>query len=436
MSKKNILVFPCGSEIGLEIHRSLKYSTHFNLIGGSSANDHGQFIYEKYIGNIPFHEAPDFIDNIKKLVITHKIDAIYPAMDAVAVTLKNNEDTLACLVIGSSAETTQICASKRSTYQKLSSIVPIPKVYASPDHTDNYPLFIKPDVGYGSRNVYLAKNKETANDFFKGKINANDFLLCEYLPGNEYTIDCFTNRHGNLLFSGARKRARISNGISVNTSQTEDHNEYFVNYANAINNTLKPRGAWFFQMKLDKSNSPKLLEVAARLGGSSSLFRSKGVNFALLSTFDCFDMDIAILLNKYDSELDRALSNRYRHSINYSTLYIDLDDTLLVNNQVNTQAIKLLYQCINKGIKIILLTRHRENLNKTLAKYRLSCLFDEIIHVRGDEKKSSHIQKSNAIFLDDSFSERLDVSTVCNIPTFDCSMLEILTENTETNHLG
>jgi hypothetical protein len=206
--------------------------------------------------------------------------------------------------------------------------------------------------------------------------------------------------------------------------------------AKIINSKIKPRGAWFFQMKLDQTNSPKLLEVATRLGGSSSLFRSKGVNFALLSTFDCFDMDIAILLNEYDSELDRALSNRYRHSINYSTLYIDLDDTLLVNNQVNTQAIKLLYQCINKGIKIILLTRHRENLNKTLAKYRLSCLFDEIIHIRSDEKKSSHIQQTNAIFLDDSFAERLDVSTVCKIPTFDCSMLEILTENTETNHLG
>ena len=46
--KKNILVFPCGSEIALEIYRSVNKSIHFNLIGASSVDDHGKFIYENY----------------------------------------------------------------------------------------------------------------------------------------------------------------------------------------------------------------------------------------------------------------------------------------------------------------------------------------------------------------------------------------------------
>ena len=46
---KKVLVFPCGSEIGLEIYRSLKYNKDFELIGGASVNDHGEFIYENYI---------------------------------------------------------------------------------------------------------------------------------------------------------------------------------------------------------------------------------------------------------------------------------------------------------------------------------------------------------------------------------------------------
>ena len=41
---KNILVFPCGSEIALEIYRSLRYSTHFKLIGANSLDDHGKFV--------------------------------------------------------------------------------------------------------------------------------------------------------------------------------------------------------------------------------------------------------------------------------------------------------------------------------------------------------------------------------------------------------
>ena len=48
---KNVLVFPCGSEIGLEIHNALKYSKDFNLFGGSSVDDHGKYVYKNYIPN-------------------------------------------------------------------------------------------------------------------------------------------------------------------------------------------------------------------------------------------------------------------------------------------------------------------------------------------------------------------------------------------------
>ena len=48
---KRILVFPCGSEIALEIYRSLKYSIHFELVGASSIDDHGKFVYKEYIGD-------------------------------------------------------------------------------------------------------------------------------------------------------------------------------------------------------------------------------------------------------------------------------------------------------------------------------------------------------------------------------------------------
>ena len=51
---KNILVFPCGSEIGLEIHNALKYSKDFKLFGGSSVDDYGKFVYANYISDIPF----------------------------------------------------------------------------------------------------------------------------------------------------------------------------------------------------------------------------------------------------------------------------------------------------------------------------------------------------------------------------------------------
>jgi len=102
-----------------------------------------------------------------------------------------------------------------------------------------------------------------------------------------------------------------------------------------------------------------------------------------------------------------------------------------VNDRVNILATKLLFQCINSGKQTILLTRHRGDLNQTLLKYRLSGLFDEIIHITENERKSSYIKGDGAIFVDDSFEERMDVAEQCKIPTFDCSMIELLTEQAE-----
>ena len=62
--KKNILVFPCGSEVALEIHRSLRYSSHFNLIGASSVDDHGRFVFESYIDGLPFFTDEGFIEHL------------------------------------------------------------------------------------------------------------------------------------------------------------------------------------------------------------------------------------------------------------------------------------------------------------------------------------------------------------------------------------
>ena len=127
--KKNILVFPCGSEIGLEVYRSLKNSTYFNLIGGSSIDDHGRFVFDNYIPGIPYVTDACFIPNMKRIVDEYKISAIYPATDMVITYLKRAEKELGCRVISPCLETTEICLSKKKTYSCLSGIVPVPQEY-------------------------------------------------------------------------------------------------------------------------------------------------------------------------------------------------------------------------------------------------------------------------------------------------------------------
>lgn len=346
MQKKNILVFPCGSEIALDIHHLVKYSTYFNLIGANSVDDHGQYVYEDYIPNIPFVDDPAFIPALQKIVKERNIDAIYPAMDTVITVTKMHESELGCKVIASPSETTEICLSKKKTYEKLKEVVNIPKIYNPLDiPTEEFPVFAKPVVGYSAKGTKLLNSQEEVDHYIKDK---KDMLVVEYLPGEEFTVDCFTDKEGNLLFSGARKRNRVNNGISVNTFFVEDQAP-FTEIAEKINSAIKFRGAWFYQVKRNKQGELTLLEIASRLGGSSLLSHAVGVNFALLSLFDAFDYKVGVFKNDYKVVLDRALESRYKIDIEFNSVYCDYDDCLILNkNTVNTELVGFLYKCLNE----------------------------------------------------------------------------------------
>lgn len=422
--KKNILVFPCGSEIGLDVYSSVCYSTYFHLIGGSSVDDHGKFVYEDYIPGIPFANSPEFIPTMAKIVKERHIDAIYPAMDLVITVLKEHEEDLGCKVVASPVETTRICLSKELTYQKLDGHIHIPKVYqADSIPVNDFPVFAKPKIGYGAKGTKKLNSQEEVRNFIQDK---NDLLILEYLPGEEFTVDCFTDKEGQLLYSAARKRNRVKDGISVNTFFVDKQDE-FTKIAEAINTKISFRGAWFYQVKRDKKGELCLLEIASRLGGSSLLSRAIGVNFALLSLFDIFDYKVCILRNNYQVELDRALENKYKTNLIFDSVYCDYDDCLILNKKtVNTELICFLYKCFNENKKIYLLSKHDGDLKKELEKFRLNHLFDEVIHIDKTADKADFIHSNKALFIDDSNAERVNIKTKLNIPVFSPDMIDVL----------
>lgn len=428
--KKNILVFPCGSEIALEIYRSVNTCTHFNLIGASSVDDHGRFVFEDYIGGLPFITDSDFLPAIQKIVDERNIDAIYPAMDSVIEILKENEDYLGCKVVASCAETTKICLSKGKTYEKLSGIVKIPNVYLNADDVQKssaFPVFVKPDVGYGSRGAKKVCSMQELTVQLSEHPNS---IICEYLAGSEYTIDCFTDSKGNLLVVKPRERCRVMNGISVNTRAVADNGE-FREFARKINSSIQFSGAWFFQVKRDSDGVLTLLEVASRFGGSSSLFRAKGINFALMSLYNAFDIPVSVIENGYDVEMDRALDNKYKIRLSYDEVFVDFDDCLyLEKKKVNVRLVAFLFSCRNKGIKLTLLSKHDDEklgaLDELLKTLKIKQIFDRIIHISPSDEKSRYIDNKNAIFIDDSFAERKAVSERCGISVFALDMVEAL----------
>jgi hypothetical protein len=425
--KRNVLVFPAGTEIGLEIFHALKSCKELRVFGaGQDVSNHAKFVYPEYHYLPSIHEE-GWLESLISVCSKLEIDYIFPAYDDVIVALSEVVDRIPAALITSSIETCKITRSKTATYSALAGKVRVPHVFDSASEIVNYPVLVKPDRGQGSQSVQKVDSVAELDHVLR---KIRDPIICEYLPGEEFTVDCFSDRERGLLFAGVRSRRRIRNGISVNTV-TEQLPEVG-QIADVIGRTLNLRGAWFFQLKRALTGELTLLEVAPRIAGAMAAHRVIGVNFPLLSIFEHERLNIKLLINPGEVELDRALSNRYRYQLAFNTAYIDLDDTLIVNGQVNLQVIKFIYQCINQGKHVKLITRHQEDLAETLGKHRLLSLFEDVIHITAGMPKSSLIAEQDAILIDDSFSERMDVSQKCGIPTFDGSMLEVLVERIES----
>jgi hypothetical protein len=211
----------------------------------------------------------------------------------------------------------------------------------------------------------------------------------------------------------------------VSTCTINDVDNTFSNFAIKINSVLSFKGAWFFQVKKNSDGILVLMEAATRIAGSMSTNRVKGVNFAELSLYTHNDISVNVSPNDYQVNQERALANKYQINVKYQHVYVDFDDCLVIDNKVNEQLVAFLYKAINEGCGIYLVTRHEFDLTKSLAKYRLTGLFDEIFHITDGSAKSTVMSHSDAIFIDDSFRERADVM-VFGLPCFSVDCIEAL----------
>ena len=419
----NVLIFPSGSGVAKEIFDSLKYITWINIYGmDSDENNFSYYQFKNLILGAPFiKDVDDTLNFLKKYIKKYDIHCIFPGMDNIILFLKKYESELNVKIITSDIKTCEICLSKKQTYEMFKDIILTPEIYDK-DEIKNFPLFIKPECGYGSRDSYLIKNIEEFNFYSKKR---DDLIICEYLPGDEYTVDCFTSKTNGLLYSEARTRTKTLNGMSVLTKSIllPEVKEIAIK----ISNSLKFIGAWFFQLKLNKENKLTLLEIAPRIPGAMSLHRNVGINFPLLSICEHFDYPIdKLLINKYEISCYKYFENRYKISLEYDVVYIDLDDTIIINNKVNTKIMQYIYYLKNNNKTIILITKNNDPYNY-LKKYYIDInLFNEIIKCSTTDKKIDYINlNTKCIFIDDSYMERKDVFK-SNINVFNCDMVESL----------
>lgn len=420
--KVRVLVFPCGAENALEIHQALRYSVHVELFGASSVDDHGQYQFPRYYGDLPHIHSADFEDAFSALTKKLGIDLVFATHDSVLTYLAPRAQAMGFTLVNGDAQTAEIARSKQRTYRLFAGCPWAPVVYTEPRQIPSWPVVIKPDEGQGGQGVTIAYGVEQAELALRRTCAP---VMMEHLPGEELTVDCFTDRHHKLLWIGPRTRERVRAGISMR-SRFLDVTPEIEGIATEINQRTLLRGPWFFQLKRATTGDWKLLEFSCRIAGTMVAQRARGINLPLMAIQDYLGRDLTCRSNRQIAQVDRSIVTRAKLTGSYDTVFVDLDDTLITDASATPLVMAFLYQSLKEGKQIKLITRHEHDVIATLEKARIAVnLFDEIIHITDGSSKADHIT-ADSIFIDNHFPERLAVADQCGVSAVDLDALEFL----------
>ena len=148
-----VLVFPGGTEIGLELRRALAELKEVRLAGAGSEQDrHGPFAYRDWRTVLSVGE-PGWIDGLNAVVDELEIDVIFPGHDDVLLALAEHAGEIRAGIVTSPVETCRITRSKRATYELLADVIPVPHVFAAPQDVGRIPRLrqARPLAGFAGR---------------------------------------------------------------------------------------------------------------------------------------------------------------------------------------------------------------------------------------------------------------------------------------------
>ena len=218
-AKWRVLVFPGGTEIGLEIGRSLETCKEVDLFSaGVSSASHATYAFRKHF-EMPTVYETGWLERLTELVVNNAITHVFPAHDDAIIALVENAHNIPAKVVTSPETTCRIARSKKATVATLRNFVPTPEIYSTAEEVEKYPVFVKPDKGQGSRGAAIIPNRISLD---VALARDSSLIVFEYLPGREFTVDCFSDRESGVLYARGRTRARITSGISSHSTFVEN----------------------------------------------------------------------------------------------------------------------------------------------------------------------------------------------------------------------
>lgn len=281
-SKINILLTSAGGSTGTYLIRLLKkcLGEKAKVVAVDANNNVPAKVFADSFYVVPkLSDERRYLSVLGDIVKNEKITHMIPvtSYDMNFYSAHSCFENVKRLIIGE--EINAILSDKRKSYGFLAELgVCVPKCYDVTPNIGEYPLFLKPCRGSGSKGTQKINSGE---EFEYWKEKSPNSLFTEFLEGEEFTVDCLFGGDGKCLGYFNRRREKTVSGGAVVTTAVCD-NETLLPIIRALESTGKLRGPINFQYIKNSIGQPVVFDFNTRFAsGGLPLAVECGFNIPL-----------------------------------------------------------------------------------------------------------------------------------------------------------
>jgi carbamoyl-phosphate synthase large subunit len=264
---------------------------------------------------VPPARRVEYIPTLQEIVRKHEVGLLVPLTDLDLRSLARHREefgAVGCTVMVGSESAVNLCRDKAQTNALIGQAglttiktLPLGEFVQEPF----YPCFVKPISGSAGVGAAVIRNDKELRAHVA---TFGDLLIVqEYVPGQEYTLDVYRTRNGEIRCVVPRQRLLVRSGEVEKGITVKD--EQLISAAVKLGSKLEGLwGVFCCQCRRSGSGPARFFEVNPRFGGGAPLSIAAGADLPLYLLQEVLGRPITAEIGNF---VDRLLMLRYDQEV-------------------------------------------------------------------------------------------------------------------------
>jgi len=227
---------------------------------------------------VPLKDDPQYIPRLREIVVVHDVGLIVPVTDIDQDVVSARRDELGAPVLLPDDDVVQRTGDKYLAHVVLEEHgIASPPTWLPEELPDElpFPLLVKARSGYGSRNIFRARDRAEL-DFFLGHTTVESMVQA-CCTGEEFSIDVFCDLDGRCLNAIPRTMIESKGGESIKGMTIDDAE--LIELGRRVAEALPLKGPGTVQCFREPDGTLQVTDVNPRFGGAFPLPTAAGSRY-------------------------------------------------------------------------------------------------------------------------------------------------------------